>query len=114
MVIAAYHAGLDDDPGVQRLLEGRVRAVLSDEYVQREASREITEQQLLDRYASQVAGQPGPEEVRLQVIATPTEGGARNAIKQLQSGDGTLAKQLSTDSSAGSGGDVGFVTQNAD
>ncbi|HVZ06981.1 peptidylprolyl isomerase [Rhodopila sp.] len=115
MVLRAQQAGLDNDSVVRRRMRDAADTVLADSYVRGEAEKSITEEQLLQRYAQDIAGKPGPEEVRLRVIAVPTEAAARDVIKQLQGGADfpTLAEKVSKDATAPKGGDLGYVMRSA-
>jgi peptidyl-prolyl cis-trans isomerase C len=112
-VILARRQGLDADPVVSRRMTAASDDVLANAYIERQASKDITEQDLLDRYARDIAGKPGPEEAHVRVITVPKEADARDVIKKLQSGAdfAQLAQQVSTDATAGKGGDLGFVTR---
>jgi len=113
LVIRARQQGLDLDPAVGRRMKTASDNVLAEEFLRREGERRITEQALLERYAKDISGKPGPEEIHLHVIMVPTEAEGQNIIKDLQAGAdfATLARQTSKDSSASVGGDIGFLTR---
>ncbi len=115
LVIRAQHQRLDEDPAIRREMKAAADRVLANAVVRREASSAITEQALLDRYNRDIAGKPGPEEVRLQVIMVPTEAAAKAIIGELGAGGdfATIAKRSSKDATAPAGGDVGFVARGA-
>jgi parvulin-like peptidyl-prolyl isomerase len=71
----------------------------------------VSDKVIADRYDAIVAGKPGPEEVRFQVIATATEPDARIALNFLSKGTdfSTLAMQVSKDPSAVNGGEIGYA-----
>ncbi len=111
LVIRAHNTGVDEDPAVVRKLAETSAQVLADAYLQHVLLPQITEQDLLDRYNRDIAGKPGPEEVHLRLIMLPTRDAAQAAIGQLKTGAdfATLATQLSKDTTASSGGDLGWV-----
>lgn len=111
LVIQAHNAGVDEDPAVVRKLAETSAQILADAYLQHVLVPKITEQDLLDRYNQEIAGKPGPEEVHLRLIMLPTRAAAQAAIAQLGTGAdfATLAKQLSKDSTASAGGDLGWI-----
>jgi peptidyl-prolyl cis-trans isomerase C len=113
LVIRARQKGLDEDPEIRRRMTTAADQVLANEYVRREASKGITEQDLLARYAKTVAGQPGPEEVHLRVIMVPTEADANDVVKRLKAGTdfAAEAQRISKDATASVGGDLGYVTR---
>ncbi len=115
LVIKAEHQGLDADAAVRRQMKAAADKVLVNELLEREASHAISEKDLLERYARDVADKPGPDEAHLRVILVPTEAAARDIIKELQAGAdfATLAKRSSQDTTASVGGDLGFVTRAA-
>jgi peptidyl-prolyl cis-trans isomerase C len=112
LVIQAHQQGLDNDPSLQRKIKEATDRVISDEFLRRNIARTITEQQLLDRYNKDVAGKPGPEEVHVRVIMTPTRDAATTLIAELRAGAdfATLARRSSQDTTAPNGGDLGYLT----
>lgn len=113
LVVRAREQGLDEDPAVSRKMREAADLQLSEEYMQRELAKGITEPMLLDRYDRDIAGRPGPEEVRLQVILTETEKAAIDLIAEIRRGAdfGAVARRASKDSSAPMGGELGFATR---
>ncbi len=112
LVIRAQRQGLDEDPVVRRKIKATSDRVLANALLEQEISRSITEAALLDRYNKDYAGKPGPEEVHVRVIMTPTEQESADIIAELRAGAdfATLAKRSSKDATASAGGDAGFVT----
>jgi len=111
--------GVADDAVVQRHMQEAADLVLENEYLHRAIAARITEPELLARYEAEIRGRPGPEEVHARAILVATETDAIEAIRKLAGGAdfAALARQVSKDGSAGSGGDLGFVrrgTVNAD
>jgi peptidyl-prolyl cis-trans isomerase C len=113
LVIRAQHQAIDEDPAVRRKIKAASDQVLANAQLEREISKSITEDTLLERYNKDVAGKPGPEEVHVRVIMVPTEHAAADIINELRGGAdfSTLAKRSSLDATAPAGGDVGFVAR---
>lgn len=113
LVIQAQREGLDEDPAIRRKVRSASEKVLGDETLRTEIGRKMTEAMVLARYDAQIAGRPGPEEVRLRVIMLATEAQARAAIAQLQAGAdfAALARRISKDASAPAGGELGYVSR---
>jgi peptidyl-prolyl cis-trans isomerase C len=110
LVVRAQQQGVDEEPAVRRKVKEAADLRLAEEYVEREVSGTITEQALLDRYNRDIAGHPGPDEVRVRVILTDTEKAAVDAIAELKGGAdfATVARRISRDTTAPAGGDLGF------
>jgi peptidyl-prolyl cis-trans isomerase C len=115
LVIRSHRQGVDEDPAVRRRIKAASDQVLANAVLEREVSGSVTEDALLDRYNKEVAGRPGPEEVRVRVIMVPTEQAATGIIGELRGGAdfATLAKRSSLDVTAAAGGDAGFVGREA-
>jgi peptidyl-prolyl cis-trans isomerase C len=113
LVVRAQQQGMDEDPVVKRQMRTAADMRLSEEYMQRELSKGITEVRLLERYDRDIAGRPGPEEVHVRVILVGTEKEAEDLIARLRGGAdfAEVARGASTDASAPMGGDLGFVTR---
>lgn len=111
MVVRAQKRGLDKDPVVIRRIKAAADRALTNELLAREAGGAITEQMILDRYASTYANKPGPEEVHVRVILVPTEAEANTVLATLAGGAdfATVARNSSRDVSAAQGGDLGFM-----
>lgn len=114
-VASARKAGIDSDPAVRRREQAATDQVLAQAWIDRQAETAITEQALRARYQRDVAGKPGPEEVRAQVILVPTAAEARDLFARIQQGAdfGDLARHYSKDLSASLGGDIGYVSLDA-
>jgi peptidyl-prolyl cis-trans isomerase C len=114
LVIRAQQQALDEDPAVRRRVKAAADRVMANELLNREITGTITEQALLDRYNKEIAGKPGPEEVRVRVIMVPTEEQAMAVIGELRGGAdfATVAKRVSKDTTAQVGGDLGFQQLN--
>jgi peptidyl-prolyl cis-trans isomerase C len=115
MVLHARLEKLDKDPEVIRKGEIAFEQVLADAWLRRRADAAVTDKALHERYDRDVAGKPGPDEVRARVILVPTEAEAQTLLQQLRSGTdfSTLARQQSKDPTASDGGDLGYVTRDA-
>jgi peptidyl-prolyl cis-trans isomerase C len=111
LVIQAHNTGVDEDPEVVRKLAESSARILAEAYLRHSILPKITEQDLLDRYDHDIAGKPGPEEIHLRLILLPTRDAAQAVIAQLGAGADfvALAKQLSKDATASSGGDLGWI-----
>ncbi len=112
---SAQKLGLDKDPVVRRREKTAAERVLAAAWVDHEADAAVTETALRARYDRDVAGKPGPEEVRARVILVPTEAEARDLIAKIQAGAdfADLARKYSRDLSAPRGGDIGYVPLDA-
>jgi peptidyl-prolyl cis-trans isomerase C len=111
MVHNARKLGLDKDPAVIQKAKAAIDRVLADEWLSRQADAAVTEAALHARYDRDIAGKPGPEEVRARLILAATEAEARALIEKARDGAdfGDLARQFSKDPTAPDGGDLGFV-----
>jgi peptidyl-prolyl cis-trans isomerase C len=111
LAIRAQRQGLDEDPTVRRKMRATSDRVLVNALLEKEASGQITEAALLERYKKDVDGKLGPEEVSVRVIMVPTEQEATNIIAELKAGAdfSAVAKRSSKDATAPAGGDAGFV-----
>ena len=112
---SAQTVGIDKDPKVLRHEKSAMERVLAEAWVDREADAAVTDKALRTRYDRDIAGKPGPEEVRARVILVATEAEARDLIARLQAGAdfADLARQYSKDMSANEGGDIGYAPLSA-
>jgi peptidyl-prolyl cis-trans isomerase C len=115
MVLHARLEKLDKDPTVIHQGEIAFEHVLADAWLKRKSDAAVTDKALHERYDRDVAGKPGPEEVRARVILVTTEAEARRLIQQIQGGAdfAEMARQFSKDPTAADGGDLGYVTRNS-
>jgi peptidyl-prolyl cis-trans isomerase C len=113
LAISAQNENLDEDPTISRRMRAAATRVLANEYLNRELLATITEHELLERFQRDVAGKPGPEEVRGRIIMVSTEQEALKVLAELQGGAdfATVARRVSRDASAGVGGDLGFTAR---
>lgn len=91
-------------------LENEIRAFLANEYVDRVAGREITEDQLRAAYSDEYTdGEPG-KEINASHILVETEEEALAVVERLNDGDdfAEVAKDVSTGPSGPGGGDLGW------
>jgi peptidyl-prolyl cis-trans isomerase C len=111
LVIRAQQQGLDEDPVIRRKLKAATDQAMANALLQHEIEPTISEQALLERYKQDYAGKPGPDEVHIRVIMAHTEEAATALIGELRGGAdfAALAKRSSVDTTASTGGDVGFV-----
>jgi peptidyl-prolyl cis-trans isomerase C len=115
MALDAQKEGLDEDPAVIRRGKTAVERALADAWLTRHGNAAVTDEALHARYDSEIAGKPGPEEVRARVILLPTEEDARLVIEKVQAGDDfvSLAKTYSKAPNANMGGDLGYASLDA-
>jgi peptidyl-prolyl cis-trans isomerase C len=115
MALDAQKEGLDKDPDVIRRSKTAVERTLADAWLTRHGNAAVTGAALHARYASEIAGKPGPEEVRARVILLPTAEEAQSVIAKAQAGADfvTLAKTYSKAPNASMGGDLGYATLDA-
>lgn len=115
LLIRARADDLATNPEILRHMQEAADRVLENAYLQYATAARVTESMLLERYQAEVAGKPGPEEVRARVILVPTEAEAKDIIVRLRAGAdfATFAKQSSKDVSAAKGGDLGFMQRDA-
>jgi peptidyl-prolyl cis-trans isomerase C len=113
MVMHARLENLDKDPVVIHQSDIAVEHVLADAWLKRRADAAVTDKALHERYDRDIAGKPGPDQVRARVILVPTEAEAKTLIERLRLGVdfADLARQQSQDPTAASGGDLGYVTR---
>jgi len=113
LVVRASQQGVDEEPAVRRRVKAAADRQLSEEYMQQEFSKGITESALLDRYNRDISGRPGEEEASVRVILTDTEKAAADVIAELRGGAdfAAVARRVSKDPTAPSGGDLGYVTR---
>ncbi|OYV36665.1 MAG: hypothetical protein B7Z80_14945, partial [Rhodospirillales bacterium 20-64-7] len=111
--IRAHQQGIDEKPAVRRKIQAATDKVLADEFLRSDALRPVTEAALLARYTQEIAGKPGPDQVRTRIIMVPTEQEARSIIAELHAGTdfATLARQVSKDTTAPAGGDLGYLAR---
>jgi peptidyl-prolyl cis-trans isomerase C len=90
-----------------------VERALGEAWLKRRADAAVTDKALHERYDRDVAGKPGPEQVRARVILFATQSEAQAAIQQLQAGAdfSEMARQRSKDPTAANGGDLGYRTR---
>ena len=110
LVVMAKKQSLDREAQVARLMQAASDRALQSALISKEVGPTITEDAIKARYAKDVAGKPGEEEVHARHILVPSEAQAKKIIADLDGGADfvTLAKANSTDPAAASGGDLGF------
>jgi peptidyl-prolyl cis-trans isomerase C len=112
MMLNALKQGLDTDPAVIREVAALRDRALADAWLSRQTDPAMTTRALQARYDRDIAGKPGPTEVRARVIVVPTEEEARIVINRAATGSdfGELARTYSKDGTAAQGGDMGYAT----
>jgi peptidyl-prolyl cis-trans isomerase C len=115
MVLNALKQGLDKDPIVIRKSEALHERAMADAWLSRIGDAAATDQALHARYDRDIAGKPGPTEVRARLILVPTQDEAASIIEKAQNGAdfADLARANSKDGSAGKGGDLGYASMDA-
>lgn len=111
MYLNAIKQGLDKDPVVLRRIAAARDRTLADAWLQQATSAAVTEAELRARYNADIAGRPGPAEVRARLIVVPTLDEAESIAAKLRGGGdfAELAQKHSKDNSASKGGDLGFL-----
>jgi peptidyl-prolyl cis-trans isomerase C len=113
LVVQAQRQGMDEDPALKRNIRAASDRMLVDAYLRHEILSTITEADLLARYDRDYANKPGPDEVHARIIMQPTEQAAMAAITELKGGTdfAALAKRISQDTTASTGGDLGYIVR---
>lgn len=111
VAVRARQHGTDEEPEFLRRTRAYADNELANLYMREALGRQITETMLLARYDRDYANKPGPEEVRLGIIATDTQDQAVAALAKLHGGEdfAALARAISKDPTARAGGDSGFA-----
>ncbi|MEM7072381.1 MAG: peptidylprolyl isomerase [Pseudomonadota bacterium] len=101
---------LDQDPGLQALIDAFAQSVLVDRYLRLRVDEQITMEYLQGRYDALKANTVLGQETRASHILVETEGEAQTLIDRLDAGEdfASLASAHSIGPSAQSGGDLGF------
>lgn len=110
LVIRALRQGLDDDPVARRRVKTAADHAMTEELLHKEIGAGITEQMLRDRFDRDFLGKPAPDEVHARIILAKTAEEASSLLAKLRAGTdfAELAKRASHDSTASTGGDLGF------
>lgn len=111
LALRAKRAGIGKDPTTQRRMAAAADRALVAEYLRHEIDPKITDQALRARYEKQVAGKPGPLETHIRIIMASSRDEALDYSTRLKLGRDfvDLAREVSKDASAASGGDIGFT-----
>jgi peptidyl-prolyl cis-trans isomerase C len=111
LVIRAQRRGLDEQPAVKGRAQLAYDNALAETELIAEASANITEAMVLERYQKDYAAKSGPDEVEVSIIVVETENEANAILTELAGGAAfdTVARRASRDGSAGAGGNLGFV-----
>ena len=110
MAHAADEKGFGDDADFRRRMELLRQRALHSEYIEKEISSSITDDEVRARYDSEVAATPPASEVHARHILVATEEEAKAIIAELDAGGDfeAIAKEKSTDGAAAQGGDLGY------
>jgi peptidyl-prolyl cis-trans isomerase C len=110
MVDEGRRQKLQNDPEVKAIVARYEDEAIREVLVRRFLADKLSDEALKKRYAVEVTKVPPSEELRASHILVKTEDEAKAIIKQLQGGTdfAKLAKEKSTDTSAGNGGDLGY------
>jgi peptidyl-prolyl cis-trans isomerase C len=113
MVDEGRHEKLQDDPEVKAIVAKYEDEAIRQVLVRRFLAGKLSDDLLKKRYTEEIAKVPPTEELRASHILVRTEGDAQAIIKQLEGGGdfAKLAKEKSTDSSAATGGDLGYFVE---
>jgi peptidyl-prolyl cis-trans isomerase C len=111
LAIRAREKGYNKEPEQQRRMTAAADNVLAETYLQRTIAPAVTDEALHKTYDDDIAGKPGPVEVRARVIMSYTESATAAVLASLAAGVDFAeeAKRESKDASASAGGDLGFV-----
>jgi peptidyl-prolyl cis-trans isomerase C len=109
----ARRQGLAKDAEVRRRMAQVEEKVLEQEYLIRRVDKEMTDKKLRESYDALIKETPAEEEVRARHILVASEQAANDVVARLNKGEdfAAIAKQVSTDGSAQSGGDLGYFTR---
>lgn len=107
---AARDSDVAEEQGVQRRLRAAEDRVLSQAWLNRSISEDITDEAIEARYEDFREQNAGNEEMRARHILLETEAEARETIAELKEGAdfAALAEERSTGPSAVEGGDLGW------
>jgi len=110
MVDEGRRQKLQNDPEVKAIVARYEDEAIREVLVRRFLAGKLSDEALKKRYADEVTKVPPSEELRASHILVKTQDEAKAIIKQLQGGAdfAKLAKEKSTDTSAGNGGDLGY------
>jgi peptidyl-prolyl cis-trans isomerase C len=110
MVDEGRRQKLQNDPEVKAIVARYEDEAIREVLVRRFLAGKLSDEALKKRYAVEVTKVPPSEELRASHILVKTQDEAKAIIKQLQGGAdfAKLAKEKSTDTSAGNGGDLGY------
>ncbi|WP_135468820.1 peptidylprolyl isomerase [Crenalkalicoccus roseus] len=111
LVNAARARGLHEEEEVRRRIRRAEEQELQQALLTREVSARVTEEALRARYARDMAGRRGEEEVQARHILVPTETEAREVLAEVQrpgADFAEVARRRSTGPGAQQGGDLGF------
>ncbi|HEY1933221.1 MAG TPA: peptidylprolyl isomerase [Acetobacteraceae bacterium] len=110
LVMMARRQGLEDNPIIKKDIEDATERVLEAAILALDAAPKVTEAAIKARYDQLYADRPATEEVHARHILVSSKEEADKVIAQLKAGAdfATLARQVSEDPDAKTGGDLGF------
>jgi peptidyl-prolyl cis-trans isomerase C len=110
---AGREAGLADSPAVKERVARATERAIAEAYMDEVVEGVATEEKLRARYEQLKTETPPREEIRASHILVDDEATAKALIARLEKGEefAALAKEASRDSSAASGGDLGYFSQ---
>ncbi|MDR1828788.1 MAG: peptidylprolyl isomerase [Methylobacteriaceae bacterium] len=114
MAVLAQREKLDQSEEYKRLAEYAITKTLSDEYLQSELKKRVTDEALKKLYDTLVAQLKPEEEIRASHILVKTEEEAKKVVERLAAGEdfSAIAKEVSTDPTAAmNGGELGYFTR---
>lgn len=107
---AAEEQALDEDPGFKARMSITRDRALHNAYFQSNVLETITDEEIKDRYDSEITNYPVEPEIKARHILVETEEAAKEIIAELDAGADfiELAKTKSTGPSGPNGGDLGY------
>lgn len=108
----AQDQNLDKTKEYDKMMLLAKQEVLQKLYVNSVIMNKITDDDIKNRYKTEIASLPREEEVHARHIIVKTKEDAEKIIKRLDNGEdfATIAKSISTDGSSAVGGDLGYFS----
>ena len=109
--LQAQRLGLDKDPAVARRMRAAAGRVLEQALLEQIQREKVTEPATRALYDEVYGGKTAVEEIRLHLILLGSEAEAEQALARLKAGEdfAAVARDMSRDSSAAQGGDLGLL-----
>ncbi len=110
VAIKARKAKFDENEEFKKQIAFMNERALHDAFFKKEVVDKLTDADVRARYDKEIAAMPAQNEVRARHILVKTDEEAKDVIKKLDGGAKfeDLAKEKSSDGSAGEGGDLGY------